>query len=100
MIRGTTPTLTYTLPFEIYAIKNIWITFSQNGVEIFTIDKNRCFINGKFVTVMLSQEETLRLTPNSYVDMQIRILSNDDVALASYTMRDAVNDVQKGGVIQ
>ena len=99
MIRGTTPTLKYNLPFEVSSIDKLWIVFSQNEEERLFLDKSRCSLSGNTITVKLTQEETLSLLPNCIVNIQIRLLTNDGCALASKVMMGTVCDVSKGGVI-
>jgi len=100
MIRGTTPTLVFTLPFDVSVIKSAWITFSQNGCEVLTVEGDRCEMTDTKMTVTLSQDETLLFTENCYAEIQIRVLTTYDTSLASDVMRTPVQRVLKGGVIQ
>jgi hypothetical protein len=99
MIRGTTPTLSFTLPFETELIKKLWVTFSQCNKEIFTLEKDDCELNEYEVEVKLSQRQTLQLLPNAIVEIQLRVLTLDDVALASDVLHTSVQRILKDGEI-
>lgn len=99
MHRGTTPTLTFTLPFKTNDIKNIWVTFSQNDKIIIDLDGERCFFNEYDVKVKLTQRETLSLRQNAPVEMQLRVLMTDDTALTSYIITTSVDRILKDGEI-
>lgn len=99
MIRGTTPTLIFTFPFEVDSIQKMWLTFSQNDKEVFTIDKDRCELSERKVTVTLTQEQTLQLINNAQVEIQFRVLTYNSTALASNILKLPVQRILKGGVI-
>lgn len=99
MIRGTTPKLIFTLPFETDSIQKLWITFSQNRREIFTICDDECEMSEDKVTITLSQDQTLLLTSSSLVEIQLRVLTINDTALASNILKENVDRILKGGVI-
>ena len=62
MIRGTTPILHFTLPFEVSELSEYWITISQRYENI-KIDKTSadCTASGSEITLELTQEDTLKL---------------------------------------
>lgn len=99
MIRGTTPTLIFTFPFEVSAVQKLWLTFSQNDKEVFTIDKDHCQLSESNVTVTLTQEQTLQLINNARVEVQFRVLTYNGTALASNILKLPVQRILKGGVI-
>ena len=99
MIRGTTPTLEFTLPFELLNIKRLWITFSQNNKEMFTVEKDECEIKGSVITLTLSQRQSLLLCSSTMVEIQIRILTDKDESLASNIIKTPVQRILKDGVI-
>lgn len=57
--RGTTPTHTFTAPFEIPAGSEIRIVYSQNKQVILEIPTDRCIITGNVIQTRLTDEETL-----------------------------------------
>lgn len=101
MIRGTTPTLQFTISGDV-AVSNIqemWLTFAQFGEIIINKSRNEMEIDGNVVTVTLSQEETLKLKSGKQINMQLRILLTDGTALASGVKRFTIGDVLKDGKI-
>lgn len=99
MIRGTTPTHTFNLPFDTALVDKIKITYAQNGVVILTKEKADCKLEGNFVTVKLSQENTLKFDA-SRVQIQIRVLTIGGDALASDIVTKPCKDVLEGGVLE
>jgi hypothetical protein len=97
MYRGTTPTISFNLPFEVSNIKRIWVTFSQSNSEVLTVEPTS--LEGKTVNVRLTQRETLLFKPNSLVKVQLRILNTRGDALASQVINFHVNEILKNGEI-
>lgn len=99
MIRGTTPTVIFTLPFEAEVFETVWITFSQNSREVFTLYSDELILNGDTITAKLTQEQTLKLTGRCKVDIQIRGKTYDGKALASNVMSTWAERILKDGEI-
>ena len=87
MIRGTTPTHIFTLPFGIETIKTIQIIYAQSGAEKLTKSNEDCMLDGNTVTVKLTQEDTFLFDDGVCVEVQVRVLTNGGDALASRVMR-------------
>ena len=100
MYRGTTPTLTFTLPFEASTLSEYWVTVSQRYDNI-RIDKDSsdCTASGSTITVTLTQEETLRLVPDKPAGIQLRVLTSDGDAMASEVFTTMVREVLREEVI-
>ena len=101
MVRGTTPTLTFTLPFPVSTLSSLFINISQHFENI-QIEKALadCSISGNDISVVLTQEDTLKLMPDKPAYIQIRALTaEDDYAIASTIVRCSVSDILKEGVI-
>lgn len=102
MIRGTTPTHIFTgIPFSKDETKEIWVTYSQNGKEILNYDKTTVVWDQPSegestyaINIGLNQEDTLKFVPGS-ASVQIRIVNNFNVALASQEMTFKVMRVLK-----
>lgn len=92
MIRGTTPTHIFEIPFEKALIKTVKITYSQNGTVVFCKNTEDCTIEDDKITVRLTQEETLACKISSLVSIQLRILTIDGDALSSDIMVDSVQN--------
>ena len=101
MIRGTTPILHFTLPFEVSELSEYWITISQRYENIKIVKTSTdCTASGSEITLMLTQEDTLKLMPDKPAYIQIRALTaEDDYAIASTIVRCSVSDILKEGVI-
>lgn len=83
MIRATTPTHRFTLPFDYNTyVKKILITYSQRGVIVLEKHENDVQIDGNIVSYKLTQEET-KLFSNGDVSVQVRVLTLNNEALAS-----------------
>jgi hypothetical protein len=83
MIRGTTPTHTFELPFDTAVIKKIKIIYAQNDKVLFCKEAEACSLNARTVTVKLTQNETLLFDCDKLVQIQMRILTTTGEALAS-----------------
>lgn len=64
MIRGTTPTHTFALPFEPQEGTEYRIVYAQGEdyqeTNLFEITTERCQVSGKTLSVRLTREETLK----------------------------------------
>lgn len=99
MIRGTTPTLTFRLPFETAVIDRFYITFSQYNKEVFSLDKSDCTLGSDYITVKLNQAHTLSLASNCGIAIQIRLVTTSGDALASDMIHTDVDGILKDGEI-
>lgn len=101
MIRGTTPTLEFTLPFDTSLIAEMYITITQNGVMVLEKTLSDCKCSGTSASLTLTQEDTLRLEQKLYPksEMQIRVRTTAGEALASDIMDVHVGRILKEGVI-
>lgn len=64
MIRGTTPTVTLTVPnVDLSDMKHVYITFSQLGRELFTKteESDEVQLSDSTAKVKLTEKETLRM---------------------------------------
>lgn len=101
MIRGTTPVLEFTLPFDTSLIAEMYITLTQNGTTTLEKTLSDCNCSGTSVSLTLTQEDTLglRQQPRSQGEMQIRVRTTAGEALASDIMSVHVGRILKEGVI-
>lgn len=98
MKRGTTPTITFTLPEEIN-IAELYITFSQNKRTVLEKKLDDVEINENVITLPLTQENTLAFYAPSPVYIQLRIRDIGGNAIASDIIRTDVDGILKDGVI-
>lgn len=82
MRKGTTPSLTFKLPFEVAMLANAKITLCQEDVQL---EKKLCDCETTedSLTVKLTQEETFMFDCNSIVKAQLRVVTVSGDALAS-----------------
>lgn len=105
MIRGTTPTHTFTFDkLDPSTFKALNVYYAQQGVEILVKTKEDCSFDTKeteegityLASVTLSQEETNLFKPKQKVEVQLRVLTSDDRALATpryeLNVLDVIND--------
>ena len=83
MKQGTTPTHTFLLPFETSNIKALEITYAQQDTVILKKNLDACVLDGKVVTIELSQEDTFLFDTTTAVQMQLRVLTTTDQAYAT-----------------
>ena len=96
---GTTPIISFYLPFDFSLVEELWFTLAQRGTELFTKNKEELKVEGSKIIVELTQEETLRLNQGQKVDIQVRIRTTGGDALASQIVQVEVDKILKGGVI-
>lgn len=99
MIRGTTPTLEFTLPFNVSVIARAWVTLSQRNNVVLNKEFEECNCVDDKLTVKLTQEETLLLDCNCNTEIQIRIRTHEDESLASDIITVRTHRILKDGVI-
>ena len=100
MTRGTTPTHIFTLPIFASNIDKLRITYSQDQDII--LEKTEADIerSGKTIRYTLTQEETLKFRAKSSVNIQVRVLTTDNMALASPIKKLSVSEVLNEEVLR
>ena len=101
MFRGTTPQLIFRINFDTKRLKRVYITIKNEHKEPITVEKTieDCTLDGMTITTTLSQEETLKFKANEKINVQLRILTDDDIALASQLFPMTIEKILKDGVI-
>lgn len=99
MRRGTTPTVTFSLPFDSAQIDVLSIAFSQDGKVIIEKNKDDCILTGNIIDVKLEEIETLTLK-EGIVEMQIRASLTNGSKIASNIMRMPTRRILKEGGLQ
>lgn len=73
MRRGTTPTLTFILPFDAGSITALSIAFAQGGKLILEKGLEDCAASGTKLILELSEADTLAFSNDElYVEIQLR----------------------------
>lgn len=96
MYRGTTPTLTFNIPFDTADITDLHIAFAQKKEVVLEKGLEDCVLNENTITVTLTEDDTLALTQNQNVEIQIRCACNGTI-MASTIMTTVVNRILKEG---
>lgn len=86
MIRGTTPTHTFTIPFETDLIADLRISYAQSNGEIVSKIKDDATLVGNTISVTLTQEDTLKFDCSQKVLVQIKIKTHKGEVMGSDVM--------------
>lgn len=100
MIKGTTPTHVFTLPFDTGSVKTVQIIYAQSGAVKLTKGNKDCTLDGNKVSVKLTQEDTFLFTFGVRVDIQVRVLTIGGDALASRVTHVLCEDCLSDEVLQ
>lgn len=92
MIRGTTPTHTFKLPFSSDSVEECEVVYAQNDREIVRKRTADCEITGDVVKCTLTQAETLEFKARRPLQVQIRVLTTAGKVVGSQIMRVTVED--------
>lgn len=93
MIRGTTPTHIFTLPFDSGQISQLRLTYSQDGATVFEKNETEVNLAGTQLEYTLAQTESLAFTEQKPVEIQLKIKTIDGAVVASKIMRTNVSTV-------
>lgn len=101
MIRGTTPTLCFRMPFDTDILQNAYVSFAneEDGNVIVEKTLEECEVDGNTLTLTLTQEDTLKLRGGCRVYIQIRAKTKTGEAIASRIIDRRVEKILKDGVI-
>lgn len=92
MYRASTPTHYFRLPYEVDEIKEIWLTYDQNGENLLRKTMADLTHEDGIWSIRLTQEET-NLFSNTWASAQIRVLLKNGDSFPSGTFRLQVCDV-------
>ena len=99
LIRGTTPTLEFTLPFPVEEIDEAYVTIAQRGAVVIDKPLTDCECGGNSLTVRLTQEETLKLKCDCTSEIQIRAKTVEGEVIASNIIHAQTGRILKDGII-
>lgn len=104
IIRGTTPTITFTITSDVDLTKftEIWFTIADSKTtaeRTYKLSESEVAVDSeaKTITVHLSQEDTLKF--RSSVRVQIRALNDEGNSFATKIIDVELDNILKGGVI-
>lgn len=82
IIRGTTPTHEFEIPFDTSYIKDVVITYSQESNDDLVKYKTDCTFTENKVIVKLTQEDTLSFDSTQRLSAEVKILAyNGEVVI-------------------
>lgn len=89
IVIGTSPLHIFTIPLKKDAVKDVEITYCQNGQEVVCKKTADCTITDNSVSVTLTQAETFLFDANLIVEIQLRVLSfgNEPFVSDIFTVR-------------
>ena len=93
MIKGTTPTHTFTLPFDTSMVEKVRIIYAQGENVVLVKETKDCNLDGMEVRTTLTQQDTFNFDDCDCVQVQIRVLTKGGDALASVIKRVGVSQV-------
>lgn len=99
MIRGTTPTLEFILPFDTSTLAEAYITFAQNSEIVLDKKMDTCICEGEKLTLSLTQKDTLAFCVGKVIEIQLRVRTIDGEALASNIISTTAERIIKDGEI-
>lgn len=98
MIRGTTPTHSFSVPYDLTNVENIVIRYGQNDKPLFEKTKADCIIAGNLITVTLTEEETYSFDCHFVGQAQIELTFIGGEKIKSEIMLFSVGRCLKGGL--
>ena len=87
IVRGTTPTHTFTLPVDCGAFTEVRVLYSQNDDLVIKKETEDVTCEGNRISCTLTQKDTLALDDRQDCEIQVRALSEGGTAVASKIMR-------------
>ena len=99
MVRGTTPTLEFTLPFSTELLAEAYVTLSQNKRVVVDKSLENCERSGNRLSVKLTQADTLLLDSDHKTEIQVRAKLNSGDAVASRIVTVNTERILKDGEI-
>lgn len=83
MIRGTTPTHTFNIPFDTNLLSEVRVIYAQSDKVLFTKNNDDCTMNGNSISVTLTQHDTFKFDASKEVQIQLRVLTAAGEVLSS-----------------
>ncbi len=83
MIRGTTPTHKFNIPFDTSDVAKVKVIYAQDDEILIVKGTDECVLEGNTITVTLSQQETFEFEYGKSLQIQLRILTNSGQSLVS-----------------
>ena len=92
MRKGTTPIIEFTLPFSTDLVAKAKVNIKYKGNSKLTKYANADSFDGNTIRVQLTQEETFLFDCNSYIKVQLRVLTTSGDSLVSAVHTEFVEE--------
>lgn len=99
MIRGTTPTHIFKIPFETANLKEVRIFYAQNKKVVLEKNTADCVMEDNKITVKLTQEETLAFSHMEVFEIQMVVKTLDGTVMATRPWKVHVCDILNDEVL-
>lgn len=87
---GTTPKHTFTIPFDASLIKELKVTYAQSKKIVLEKYLDDFEVNGRELSITLTQEETFLFNEDIIVEIQARVLTlGGDVLVSDISIATA-----------
>ena len=83
IIPGTTPTHTFTLPFDTSYIKSLRIFYADGNNILLTKELKDATLSGNQIIIELTQEDTLLFKGHKSISIQCQVLNSEDESFVS-----------------
>lgn len=99
IVRGTTPTLSFGLPFSTDLLATGFVTVKQREEVVIEKELSACDCSGNVLTARLTQEDTLALELGSFVNIRLVVKTTGGDRLETKDITARVSDTHKDEVI-
>lgn len=93
MIRGTTPTHIFQIPFDTGLLKEVRVSYAQEDKVIVEKKTEDCKMDGDTISVTLTQADTLLFSHRKIVELQLKVWTKSGSCLATLVMRKDVSEI-------
>ena len=97
--KGCTCKNVFTFPFVESDVDVIFITYQQDNKTVFEKELKDCSFSEGKISVILTQEDTLKLKNDSKVELQIRVKLKDGTVTKSKVIKTFTDVILKNEVI-
>lgn len=84
---GSTPTQVFELPFSTNELADVLVTYAFETTNLLEKDWSKCTLDGNYIIVELSQEDTLKFPANEVVEVQLKVLTKSNKVFVSPSYR-------------
>lgn len=99
MIRGTTPTHKFILPFKAELLTSVRVVYKQGQKEVLRKETTDFVMEGNTLALTLTQEETLLFDCHLSVKLQLRVKTRAGQVLATKPQVVSVEECLDGEVL-